>query len=132
MSWVHPVINFSGFVKFMYSFIVSFIGHFYVSELLYLAEKCSERLKQLAGSSFKGIEEKVRVVSFSLNLKLTAERNIFKGGDLEQAVVPTPLSEQGSERRRGGVLGGEGQDGQQLGGGQDRRGEQGAAGHGQR
>ena len=41
------------------------LGHFYVSELLYLAEKCSERLKQLAGSSFKGIEEKVKVVAFS-------------------------------------------------------------------
>ena len=126
MTWVHPVINFSVFVKFLYSFIVSFIGHFYVSELLYLAEKCSERLKQLAGSSFKGIEEKVRVVSFSFNL------NVLKGGDLEQAVVPTPLADKGSERGRGGVRGGEGQDGQQLGAGQDRRGEQGAAGHGQR
>ena len=65
MTWAHPVINFSVFVKLLYSFIISFIGHFYFFDLLYLTEKCSERLKQLAGSSFKGIEEKVKVVAFS-------------------------------------------------------------------
>ena len=70
---------------------------------------CSERLKQLAGSSFKGIEEKVNKVFKSfvkIQTKLQVDQNtdntspisqshlkvIIEGGDIQQTVIIAQLS----------------------------------------